>query len=335
MPGASNATISAAFTHLIDDWLDRQRLAASEYRELLEWQRQRPRISLRAWRKLLDEAQMLRPGEPAGLQIGSGIRTRHVGTLGYLVLNCETLAEALDTYLHCEHQFYGANLAHMTREPDSWHLSWPIEYDDSMAMVVDVAFAALYTFMRQRFSNACRLRSADLPRSPPKDANTYSRFFGCPVRFGRSEPGLRFEVSEAHRRIPLDDDGQFAMLRQQQDQAFDRVLNATDSFLRRLRYVTLRLLPNGDVSLTRVAEEMRISPRTLQRRLLCYQMSYQGLLDGLREQLATRYLTHTDLPLAQLAVLLGYSEQSAFQRGFKQWTGLTPGQYRAARSENS
>ena len=335
MTGASNPTISAAFTHLIDDWLDRQRLTALDYREMLEWQRQRPRIGLKAWQRLLDEARMLRPGEPAGLQIGAGIRTRHVGTLGYLVLNCETLAEALDTYLHCEHQFYGANLAHMTCGLDSWQLSWPMEDDDSIGPVVDVAFAALYTFMRQRFGNACRLRSADMPSSAAKDAGSYVRFFECPVRFGRAEPGLRFELSEAHRRIPLDDNGEFAMLRQQQDQAFDRVLNASDSFLRRLRYVTLRLLPNGDVSLTRVADEMRISPRTLQRRLLRYQMSYQGLLDGLREQLATRYLTHTDLPLAQLAVLLGYSEQSAFQRGFKQWTGLTPGQYRAARTENS
>jgi AraC-like DNA-binding protein len=335
MPESPGPTISAAFTRLIDDWLDRHHLPAPHFRERLAWQRQHARIGLRDWMQLLDDAQALRPGEPAGLQIGAGIRARHVGTLGYLVLNCNTLCEALDTYLHCEHQFYGINFARLTQAPDYWQVAWPMDGGEDAALVVDVAFAALYGFMRQRFGDACRLRGVDLPRSGADDTSAYARFFGCPVQFGSIEPGLRFEVSAAHREIPLDEHGEFAVLRQQQDQAFDRVVNASDSFLRRLRQVTLRLLPGGDVSLTRIAEELHVSPRTLQRHLSRYQMSYQHLLDGLREQLATRYLVHTDLSLAQLAALLGFSEQSAFQRAFKQWTGRTPGQYRAARRQDS
>ena len=49
----------------------------------------------------------------------------------------------------------------------------------------------------------------------------------------------------------------------------------------------------------------------------------------LRQQLAEQHLKNGDLPAAEIALLLGYSEPSVFFRAFRQWTGLTPGEYRA------
>ena len=51
-------------------------------------------------------------------------------------------------------------------------------------------------------------------------------------------------------------------------------------------------------------------------------------MDTVRRELAERYLAEPTLDLTDLAFLLGYSEQSAFQRAFKRWTGQTPGEYR-------
>ena len=47
------------------------------------------------------------------------------------------------------------------------------------------------------------------------------------------------------------------------------------------------------------------------------------------QQLAEQHLSTGDLPAAEIALLLGYSEPSVFFRAFRQWTGLTPGEYRA------
>jgi len=66
----------------------------------------------------------------------------------------------------------------------------------------------------------------------------------------------------------------------------------------------------------------------LQRQLADYQYSYQVLLDAVREQLGCRYLKEGGLTFVEIAMLLGYSEQSAFSRAFKNWTGKTPRQYR-------
>jgi len=90
----------------------------------------------------------------------------------------------------------------------------------------------------------------------------------------------------------------------------------------------LKSIPEGGATLPKVAKGMNLSTRTLQRRLLEYKLSYQALLDAVREQLARRYLSRTSLMLSEIPFLLGYSDQSAFNRAFRNWTGMTPGRFR-------
>ena len=73
---------------------------------------------------------------------------------------------------------------------------------------------------------------------------------------------------------------------------------------------------------------MHMSPRTLQRRLARYQLSWQQWLDRNREQLARQYLDDTSLTLTDIALLLGFSEQSAFTRAYRRWTGNSHGRER-------
>jgi AraC-like DNA-binding protein len=50
----------------------------------------------------------------------------------------------------------------------------------------------------------------------------------------------------------------------------------------------------------------------------------------LRSDLARRYLREPDLPISEIAWLLGYRESSAFNHAFKRWTGTAPKQARLA-----
>ena len=79
-----------------------------------------------------------------------------------------------------------------------------------------------------------------------------------------------------------------------------------------------------------LARRLHLSERTLQRRLADEGSSYQQLLNDTRRQLAERYLRDGQLAATEIALLLGYSEPSVFFRAFRQWTGLTPGEYRAS-----
>ena len=82
------------------------------------------------------------------------------------------------------------------------------------------------------------------------------------------------------------------------------------------------------VSAETVADHLRMSARTLSRRLADEGTSHKAILDELRADLARRYLEDAELAISEVAFLLGFSEPSAFHRAFKRWTGQTPSQFR-------
>ena len=73
-----------------------------------------------------------------------------------------------------------------------------------------------------------------------------------------------------------------------------------------------------------MATDLGLSERTLTRRLNDHGTSFAEIVDGLRHQLALRYLNERHLSLTQVSFLLGYAGQSAFSTAFRRWTGKTP-----------
>ena len=95
-----------------------------------------------------------------------------------------------------------------------------------------------------------------------------------------------------------------------------------------VRQALVGLIRSGRTSLADLAQSLQMSPRSLQRRLTEQGHSFQTLLGQTRQQLAEAYLRDANVELAEVALLLGYSEQSAFTRAFRQWTGQAPLQWR-------
>jgi AraC-like DNA-binding protein len=91
-------------------------------------------------------------------------------------------------------------------------------------------------------------------------------------------------------------------------------------------------LRGGDPSLEGVARELGMSERSLQRHLRELGSSFNALADEVREATARLYLEQPDMALTEIGFLLGFSEQSAFTRAYKRWTGHTPRQARTHRA---
>jgi AraC-like DNA-binding protein len=103
------------------------------------------------------------------------------------------------------------------------------------------------------------------------------------------------------------------------------------SFEARLRGLLCAAEPFAGLSELEAAKALGISRQTLARRLAALGVSFLGVRDELRRDLACTLLARGSVSVARLAERLGYSEPSAFQRAFKQWTGLPPGAYRGGR----
>lgn len=87
-------------------------------------------------------------------------------------------------------------------------------------------------------------------------------------------------------------------------------------------------LIHGEPNLEKVALDLHMSPCTLSRRLKSHDITFTQLIDQVRYELAKHYIQQKNLPISEVAFLLGYSEVSAFSRAFKRWFGCTPRQLR-------
>ena len=87
-------------------------------------------------------------------------------------------------------------------------------------------------------------------------------------------------------------------------------------------------LSKGAPTLKEIAPRLRMSSRTLHRRLEEERTSYRDILNEVRRELATRHLQERHLAIGEIAFMLGFSEPSAFHRAFKRWTGRAPLDYR-------
>ena len=94
-----------------------------------------------------------------------------------------------------------------------------------------------------------------------------------------------------------------------------------------VRRLLIDLLPSGNVGQELVSSRLNRSTSTLQRQLQSEGLSYRGVLESTQRGLAENYLRDRKHTHAQIAYLLGFSEQSNFSRAFKRWTSLSPRQF--------
>ena len=318
--------VTGAWTGLLTDWLDRERLAAPDIRAMLARWAPEDTVPVEIWGELLARAVALRPQLlGAGLAIGSGVQPRHVGVMGYVVLASANLGEAMLGYQRYERLFYGSDLVSLVALGDEIEVRWPAVQPSFTHLTDAVGISALVTFLRQQVDSPVTLSQVSFisPAPSAEEHALYQDFFGCPVQFDDSHARIRFATH--YLSLPLaDSNPSLRALLDRQMQALLLALPDSDAFDRALQQVMLKLLPEGNISLPRAARELCVSVRTLQRRLDGRGISWQSLLDRTREQLARQYLADRTLTLGDIALLLGFSEQSAFNRAFKRWTGQTP-----------
>lgn len=107
-----------------------------------------------------------------------------------------------------------------------------------------------------------------------------------------------------------------------------RSLNRDDSLVIQLKRMLTNLMAGGDASADAACRALRLSRRTLQRRLQAERTSFQKVLTEVRAELAVRYLSDRRLKSLEVAMLLGYSNLSSFTTAFKSWYDMPPAAYR-------
>ena len=120
------------------------------------------------------------------------------------------------------------------------------------------------------------------------------------------------------------------MYRQLTEQAekYLRSLYQQDDIAGELKRKLAELMARGEANADAAGSALRLSRRTLQRRLKAEKTSFQKVLTEVRAELAVNYLKDARLKSLEIAMLLGYSNISSFTTAFKSWYDVPPAEYR-------
>ena len=150
-------------------------------------------------------------------------------------------------------------------------------------------------------------------------------FFGCPVRFNAERNALYFDAAVLDRPIPRGDIAYHAIIERYLTTAHHELGGRIAETVRK---EIARQMEFGRCTLESVAQRLRIEPRSLQRQLKQDGSGFRDLMDDWRRERALSLVTRTRLPLMEVTLALGYSDQSIFSRAFQRWYGQSPLAYR-------
>jgi AraC-like DNA-binding protein len=156
----------------------------------------------------------------------------------------------------------------------------------------------------------------------------FAEFFGDDIEFGAPVDEVAFPRKV--RTLPLVSADPYLnkLLLKYAEETLSRG-RSQGSFRASVENTIVPLLPHGKIRAGDIARRLGVSQRTFARRLSSEGLTFTGLLERLRFDLANRYLAEESLPISELAWLLGYQEVGAFSHAFKRWTGKTPREARA------
>jgi AraC-like DNA-binding protein len=199
-----------------------------------------------------------------------------------------------------------------------------------MRLSNEATLASITAISREVSSRPFRLEAVHLKHEGPSDTEPHRAYFECPVHFGSDKDALLVSKETLLTPNKLGD----ASIAQFFDTHLAAEVGKLEDTVPLERLVLDRVSPalsGGVPALSDIAGELGMSGRTLQRRLAEANRSFQSLVDESRRRLALRLLRQqADITLTEATFMTGFSDQSAFTRAFKRWTGQTPGAFRAA-----
>lgn len=163
----------------------------------------------------------------------------------------------------------------------------------------------------------------EIAAPPPRQTCPFLEKHSSRIRFGQTANRVLIPAQLLERRPPQADNDLLKIVEDAAELDMrDRMRNVSP--LSGLTETVEACLKSGDGSMNKVATTMGVSPKALQRALDREGTCFRNVVEEVRSSMARRYLTQTELPMKEIAYLLGFSETSALSRAVKRWFGRSP-----------
>jgi AraC-like DNA-binding protein len=252
-----------------------------------------------------------------------------LGPVGLAGRTSKTVAEALDTFEHYLGAYSPAISAAISREPgdEASFLEFKIliPHPPAHPQTTELSLGVMLRVLRFLLGAGYAPTLVDLPHPPLMAREDYLRYFSCTPRFGSSKAGFVVPTADLQRPLVRDEMAHRVVL-DYLDTVIDRHRPTLASSIREL---IRQLLPTGAATAPVIADQFRLHPKALRRRLAAEGTNFNAVVDDVRREMTERYLRDTDMTLTHLARQLGYAEQSVLARSSQRWFGASPASLRA------
>lgn len=271
--------------------------------------------------------------DPAiGLKLGTESRVERYDPIAMTAVSARSLRDALERMARYKQLTCPEELRVVERGGECRvRFRWLLAEEAEPRVLIDLCFAWVVAIARRGTGDAVVPRRLEL-RGKAHDRRTYESHFGCPARFEAGENTLVFSRTDLDRPFATHNAELLAALAPQLEQELSRAL-ASREIGDRVKAILKQQLAGRRPAIEAVARELRLSSRTLQRRLADAGASFQQLVQEARRELARHYLLHSTLELNETAYLLGFEDSHSFFRAFHDWEGSPPGEWRALHAQ--
>lgn len=275
--------------------------------------------------ELLDD----RLGPGFSVQVGQQMKMDDYGVLG---LSWKTCSQAGEIFERSERYFQLLSNTYVFKVEKEGEIAKIHLFRDAYRRGVELSneatFSATVVVLQAITNTQIAPLSISFKHAPPTDLTSHHDSFRCPVLFNQSHNFMAYKRTDLETRTAKADRSINTFLLERVEEETKGIEISSNKIASDVERLIRDALPSGIPSILKVGEYMGMSSRTLTRRLSQSGITFRDLVKQTQEKISKDLLKNSSDTVGEIAFQTGFSEQSAFNRAFKRWTGQSPTSFR-------
>lgn len=287
-------------------------------------------LPLAAFTSMLEAAAYESGNRTLGLELGKEFKLSALGPITAVMQTAQTVGDALASFSGFFESVQTTTRSGLSVSDGIARLVYSIEDPAIRFREQDAGFtlAIEYSMLASFIGPAWQATRVEFEHSAGNDLAFYQQHFACPLRFGRRENALLFPARFLDVSLKQADCNLHARLKADLAHSIRQRTLRLDLVRGIEAWIAGSLCRSAATDIEIAAGDFGMSTRSFQRKLADHGVNYLDIRNRVRSHIAKCMLAETSIPVTSIALQLGYSETSAFSRGFKIQVGETPAAFR-------
>lgn len=285
-------------------------------------------LSYRVTVQILERALELSPIPHLGLALGAGQSPSGMGILGYVFNCCATIKDAIN--MAVKYQRVSSTLLQAKWHQENGLIYWksqaPIDLGKLLPCVIEEEFITLNKSFDMLTGEKIQFIEIHFQYPEPEYSSLYHNYFNCPLYFSADENIVI--MNDKMLNVPILQANSLSVAAAErmcinfmQD---NPIVIDIEMHIRQLIFEQKNVFPDEVF----IADKLNITTRTLRNKLNVLGISYREIIESIKKRTAINLLKKPSLNINEIAEFIGYSDARSFRRAFKNWTGMSPDEFR-------